>query len=188
MATSYRSLTTNSRFLRGVAFDSGDSALTKADTDAAELQAAIEIETELGTTFTAAPSAPPIVALLGDLLGSAIIYEFVALQGNLGEQGEALNKPKYLRKKAKQIIDDLRSHKIGVQASDGSYPNALYPQPSILPTIGLGEAKNIAIDAGLEWGEMAQGRMTTIEKQSLDETRERRPYDLEAAFAGAYGL
>lgn len=188
MATSYRQLATNSRFLRGAAFTSGDSVLHEADRKEAELQAAVEIETGLGCQFTAAPDAPPIIALLGDLIGSAVIFEYLAISANMGKDESATNKPTYLRKKAQQILDDLRAHKIGVQAADGSYPYPLYPAPSVLPLIGLGEAKNITIDAGLAWGQMAQGKMTSEEKEALDTTRDRRAFDLEASFAGAYGL
>lgn len=188
MATSYRSLSSNSRFLRGTAFDSGESVLTSDDRASAELQAAVEIESGLGQTFTAAPNAPPIIALIADLLGSAVILEFVALANNLGKDGEGAKKPEWLRKKAAQIIADLRAHKIGVAAADGSYPFPNYPAPSILPTVGLGAAKNISIDAGLQWGQMAQGRITDDEKAELDPTRGRNAMDAEAALAGAYGL
>jgi hypothetical protein len=184
---SYRPLATNSRFLRGIAFESTESNLKTEDRIEAENLAAVEIDSALSTTFTVAPNAPPVIALLGDLLGSAYLYEFIALQGNLGEKGEATNKPVYLRKKAQQIIDDLRAHKIGVQNIDGSW-NSRYPQPSVLPLCTVGAAKNVSIDAGLTWGQMAQGRMSDDEKRQLDPNRDRRPNEMEAALAGAYGL
>ena len=183
----YRSLATNSRFLRGVAFDAGGSNLTKEDRTEAELQAAVEIESALGKSFAAPPSTPALIALLGDLLGSAVVYEYIALQGNLGEKGEATNKPAYLRKKAQQIIDDLRDHKIGIENPDGSFDSS-YPSPSVLPTVGVGGAKNITIDPGLTWGQMAQGAITDDEKRAIDPNRERIGNGQEAALAGAYGL
>lgn len=183
---SYRSLATNSRFLRGLAFDSAGSNLSKDDRVSAEDQAATEIDAALGTTFSTSDT-PPVVRLVADLLGSAIVLEYVAIAANFGEKGEGARKPDWLREKAKQILDDLRAHKIGIQNSDGTW-NSLYPQPSVLPTIGVGAVRNITIDSGLTWGQMAQGAMTQDEQALYTPDRDRRPNDLEAAMAGAYGL
>lgn len=183
---SYRSLATNSRFLRGLAFDAGGSTLTKDDRQSAEDQAATEIDTALGKSFSTT-STPALIRVLADLIGSAIVLEYVALSGSFGEGGEGAKKPEWLRAKAKQILEDLRAHKVGIQNPDGTWDSA-YPQPSVLPTIGVGGAKNITIDAGLSWGQMAQGQMTVEEKQALDPQRDRRSNDLEASLAGSYGL
>lgn len=184
----YRSLATNSRFLRGVAFDSGQSNLQKEDRQEAEDQAATEIDTALGKSFATGASTPPLIRVLGDLIGSAIVLEYIALGGNFGgQEAEGAKKPEWLRGKAMKIIEDLRAHTIGIQNADGSWDPA-YPQPSVLPLISVGGAKNLTIDAGLTWGQMAQGQMTDDEKLALDPTRGRRANDLEAALAGAYGL
>lgn len=186
-ARSYRSLATNSRFLRGVSFDSGQSGLTKEDRVEAEDQAATEIDAALGTTFSTT-STPALIRLLADLIGSAIVLEFAALGVSFGGDGaEGAKKPEWLRGKALKIIEDLREHRIGIQHPDGSW-DGLYPQPSVLPTIGVGAAKNLTVDPGLTWGQMAQGRMTDAEKLEIDPNRERRPNDLESSYAGAYGL
>lgn len=185
---SYRSLATNSRYLHGIVFDSGESNLAKEDRLDAEDQAATEIDTALGKSFSTGANTPPLVRVLADLIGSAIVLEYRALSTNFGgENAEGARKPEWLRKKAKQVLDDLRAHTVGIQNVDGTW-DASYPQPSILPTIGVGAAKNITVDAGLTWGQMAQGQMTDAEKTSLDPERGRRANDLEAALAGAYGL
>lgn len=183
----YRTLATNTRYLRGIAFESGQSQLTKDDLTPAQNQAAVEIDAALGKTFSAWPNTPPLVALLADLIGSSVILEYVAVGGNFGEKGEAKFKPDWLRKKAAKIIEDLRSHAIGILNIDGSY-DALYPQPSVLPLASVGDAKNITIDAGLTWGQMAQGGMTNAERLELDPTRERRASEMEASYAGRYGV
>lgn len=183
----YRPLATNTRYLRGVAFESGESQMTKDDVLPAQTQATVEIDTALGKTFTVWAGTPPLVALLADLIGSAVILEWVALPKNFGEKGEGVFKPDYLRKKAQQIFDDLRSHTIGILNVDGTW-DPLYPQPSVLSFAAIGEAKNITVDPGLTWGQMAQGGITTAEKQYLDPTRDRRANELEAAYAGRYGV
>lgn len=183
----YRSLATNTRYLRGIAFESGQSQLTKDDLVPAQHQAAVEIDAALGKTFGVWPNTPPLVALIADLIGSAVILEYVAVGGNFGEKGEARFKPDWLRKKATQILEDLREHKVGILNLDGTY-DSLYPQPSVLSMASVGDAKNIAIDAGLTWGQMAPGGMTNAERLELDPTRERRATELEAAYAGRYGV
>lgn len=184
---SYRTLGTNSRYLRSVAFDAGPSGLTADDRKDAERQAAVEIEMRLARAFSAPPNTPPVISLLGDLLGSAILFEYMALSLSFGKDGEGARKPDFLRKKADKIFEDLRAHKIGVQNLDGSF-DALYPSPSVLPLVALGDAKNITVDPGLTWGQMAQGVITDDEKRALDDSRGRRANDLEAALAGAYGV
>lgn len=183
---SYRDLTSGSRYLRGVAFNAGASNLRDGEREEAEHQATVEIDAALATSFTSG-AAPAIVRLLGDLLGSAIVLEWLALQSNFGEDGEGARKPSYLRSKAKAILEDLRAHKIGIQNDDGTW-NALYPQPGVLPTIEVGAAKQITIDPGLTWGQMAQPVISQAEANALDPERVRRSTEAEAAYAGAYGV
>jgi hypothetical protein len=183
---SYRSLASNSRFLKGIAFDSGSSNLTNEDRVEAENDAAQEIDRELATTFSTTDT-PGVVRLLADLLGSAFILDYLALSKNFGEEGEGARKPKYLRDRAAKIIEDLRAHAIGIQNPDGSW-NALYPQPNVLPSIEEGEAQPVTVDRGLSWGQMAPPAMSDNEKRALDTERGRRADEQEAALAGAYGL
>ena len=84
-------------------------------------------------------------------------------------------------------IGTSSDHKIGIQNTDGTW-NALYPQPGILPTVGVGEAKALTVDPGLAWGQMAQPVATDAELRMLDADRARRAFDIEAAHAGAYGV
>lgn len=183
----YRTLASNSRFIRGLGIDAADSEIPKQERIDAEDLAAIEIDSALCKTFDVYPDAPPIVQLLGELLGSAFLYEFLALEGDFGEEGEARFKPEYLRKKADQILADLREHKRGIQAIDGTFDSD-YPQPALLPKIKAGASKPITIDPGLAWGEMAQPVMSDAEKTALDTTRARRSDEAVAALAGAYGI
>jgi hypothetical protein len=178
---SYRRLATNSRFLKGIGIESRLSDVLREDRLEAENQAAVEIDLTLATTFSEA-DPPAAIRLVADLLGSAIVLEYVALDKNFGEDGELARKPKYLRDKAEKILADLRAHVIGIPGS------ALYPVPDILPTVAAGEAKPITIHPGLAWGQMAQPRMTDEEKNAIDPERGRRAYDEEASLAGAYGL
>lgn len=187
MAKSYRSLATNSRFLRGISFGGEDTDLTPEDATEAENLAAYEIDRELGTTFSTGESAPPVIRLLADMLGSAWVLDWLALAGNFGEEGEGAKKPEYLRSKARGIFEDLRAHKVGIQNTDGTW-NALYPQPDILPTISEGGARPITIDVGLAWGQMAQPVMNDDERSALDPERARRADEAEASIAGSYGL
>lgn len=183
----YRSLATNSRFLKGIAFDHPSSQLTAEDRVDAENEAAFEIDRELGTTFTPS-SVPPLVRLLGDLLGSAYILDYLALAKNFGADDEGARKPKYLRERATKIFADLRAHKIGIQNEDGTW-NALYPAPSILPTIGVGEANPVTVAQGLTWGQMAPPTLSQGDSDAMDGAdRGRRADEQEAALAGAYGL
>lgn len=183
---SYRSLASNSRFLKGIAFDTQSSSLTSDDRIEAENDAAEEIERELCKTFSTS-STPGVIRLLADLLGSAFILDYLALAKNFGEEGEGARKPKYLRERAARIFEDLRSHKIGIQNPDGSW-DALYPAPGVLPTIAEGEAQPVTVARGLTWGQMAPPTLSDGEARAMGEERGRRADEQEASVAGAYGL
>lgn len=183
---SYRSLASNSRFLKGIAFDSASSTLTSEDRIDAENEAAQEIDRELATTFSTSDT-PAVVRLLADLLGSAYVLDYLALAKNFGEDGEGARKPKYLRERAAKIIADLRAHAIGIQNADGSW-NALYPSPTVLPAIVEGEAQPLTVARGLTWGQMAPPALSDVEARAMDPERGRRVDEQEASLAGAYGL
>lgn len=183
---SYRRLSANQRYLRGISWNAADSDVTDQERVDAEDVAATEIDHALGKQFSTS-DPQPIIRLLADLLGSAYMLEYVSSGPDMGERGESRYKPDYLREKAQQIIDDLRSHKAGIQAADGTW-DADYPQPDILPTVLEGASRALTIDVGLAWGQMAQPKMTDAEKTDLDTTRGRRSDEMVSALAGAYGV
>lgn len=183
---SYRRLESNGRFLKGTGIESQATDILREEGREAEDMAAMEIDAALGTRFTEG-SEPPLIRLLADLIGSAYVLEFAAFGSSFGKDGEGTRKPDYLRRKAQQILDDLREHKTGLLLADGTY-HALYPAPDVLPLAAEGPAKALTVDSGLTWGQMAQPTMSDAEKDAMDAERGRRTGDLEAAYAGAYGL
>jgi len=186
MASSYRTLDANRRYLRGLALGGQMGVLDNDERKDAEQKAAAEIETRLGKTFSTS-STPQIIRHLADLLGSAYLMEFAASDADYGsEDGDGERKSKALRKEALAYFDALRAGSIGIINPDDTW-DGTYPQPQIRPTITVSEAKPVTILPTVSWGNMASPRPTEDEADAVDsDTRERRADADESSNSGDY--